>query len=98
MQFGWKVLIPVSILWILVVATLRVLSLQSAPRAVIIAFASSIVFIIMAVNVGFETAKKKKDQAIADGDNKETPKFAVPSLPMEVSTINVSQKVGDNRE
>jgi NADH-quinone oxidoreductase subunit H len=64
MQFGWKVLIPVSILWILVVATLRVLSLQNAPRSIVIAFASSIVFIIMAVNVGFESAKKKKDQAI----------------------------------
>jgi NADH-quinone oxidoreductase subunit H len=89
MQFGWKVLIPVSILWILVVATLRVLSLQNAPRIVVIAFA---------VNVGFESAKKKKEQAVADGDNKEAPKFAVPSLPMEVSTINVSQKVGDNRE
>ena len=98
MQFGWKVLIPVSILWILVVATLRVLSLQNAPKAVVIAFASSIVFIIMAVNVGFETAKKKKATAVSDGDNKEAPKFAVPTLPMEVSTINVSQKVGDKRE
>jgi NADH-quinone oxidoreductase subunit H len=98
MQFGWKVLIPVSILWILVVATLRVLSLQNAPRIVVIAFASSVVFIIMAVNVGFESVKKKKEQAVAEGDNKAAPKFAVPSLPMEVSTINVSQKVGDNRE
>jgi NADH-quinone oxidoreductase subunit H len=98
MQFGWKVLIPVSILWILVVATLRVLSLQNAPRIVVIAFATTVVSLIMAVNVGFENAKKKKEQAIADGDNKEAPKFAVPSLPMEVSTINVSQKVGDNRE
>jgi hypothetical protein len=52
----------------------------------------------MAVNVGFESAKKKKEDAVADGDNKEAPRFAVPSLPMEVSTINVSQKVGDNRE
>ena len=98
MQFGWKVLIPVSILWILVVATLRVLSLQNAPRIVVIAFASTVVFIIMAVNVGFESVKKKKEQAVAEGDNKAAPKFAVPSLPMEVSTINVSQKVGDNRE
>ena len=98
MQFGWKVLIPVSILWILVVATLRVLSLQNAPRIVVIAFASTVVFIIMAVNVGFESVKKKKEQAVAEGDNKAEPKFAVPSLPMEVSTINVSQKVGDNRE
>jgi NADH-quinone oxidoreductase subunit H len=98
MQFGWKVLIPVSILWILVVATLRVLSLQNAPRLIIVAFASSVVFIIMAANMGFETAKKKKELAIADGDNKVAPKFAVPSLPIEVSTINVSQKTGGKRE
>jgi len=98
MQFGWKVLIPVSILWILVVATLRLLSLQNAPTAIVIAFTSSIVFIILAINVGFERSKKKKQDAIADGDNKAAPKFAVPTLPMEVSTINVSQKVGDNRE
>ena len=97
MQFGWKVLIPVSILWILVVATLRVLSLQNAPKAVVIAFASTIVFIIMAVNVGFENAKRKKAAAVADGDNKVEPKFPVPSLPIEVSTINVSQKLGGDR-
>jgi len=98
MQFGWKVLIPVSILWILVVATLRVLSLQNAPKVVVVAFASTVVFIIMAVNVGFENAKKRKTEAVADGDNKDAPKFAVPSLPMEISTINVSQKAGDKRE
>ena len=82
MQFGWKVLIPVSILWILVVATLRVLSLQNAPRLIIVAFASSVVFIIMAANFGFERAKNRKALAIPDGDNKDAPKFAVPSLPM----------------
>jgi NADH-quinone oxidoreductase subunit H len=98
MQFGWKVLIPVSILWILVVATLRLLSLRNASTAIVIAFTSSIVFIILAINVGLERSKKKKQDAIADGDNKAAPKFAVPTLPMEVSTINVSQKVGDNRE
>jgi NADH-quinone oxidoreductase subunit H len=98
MQFGWKVLIPVSILWILVVATLRVMSLQGAPRIIVIAFASSIVLIIMVANIGFERAKKKKALAIPHGDNKDAPKFAVPSLPMEVSTINVSQKVGGKRE
>jgi hypothetical protein len=80
-----------------VVATLRVLSLQNAPKAVVIAFASTIVFIIMAVNVGFENAKKKKAAAVADADNKTEPKFAVPSLPMEVSSINVSQKLGGDR-
>jgi len=34
---------------------------------------------------------------VADGDNKDAPKFAVPSLPMEVSTINVSQQQGGDR-
>jgi len=97
MQFGWKVLIPISILWILVVATLRVLSLQGAPRSVVIAFASTIVVLIMAVNIGFENSKKKKEAAVADGDNKEAPSFAVPSLPMEVSTINVSKSTGGDR-
>jgi NADH-quinone oxidoreductase subunit H len=97
MQFGWKVLIPVSILWILVVATLRVLSLQGAPRSVVIAFASTVVVLIMAVNIGFENSKKKKEAAVADGDNTEAPSFAVPSLPMEVSTINVSKSTGGDR-
>jgi NADH-quinone oxidoreductase subunit H len=97
MQFGWKVLIPISILWILVVATLRVLSMQGAPRSVVIAFASTIVVLIMAVNIGFENSKKKKEAAVADGDNKDAPSFAVPSLPMEVSTINVSKSAGGDR-
>ena len=97
MQFGWKVLIPISILWILVVATLRVLSLQGAPRSVVIAFASTVVVLIMAVNIGFENSKKKKEASVVDGDNKAAPSFAVPSLPMEVSTINVSKSTGGDR-
>ena len=97
MQFGWKILIPISILWILVVATLRVLSLQGAPRSVVIAFASTVVVLIMAVNIGFENSKKKKEASVADGDNKAAPSFAVPSLPMEVSTINVSKSTGGDR-
>ena len=100
MQFGWKVLIPTSILWILVVATLRVLSLQNASRIIVIAFSSSVIFIILALNVGFENVKKKKELAVAAGDNLATPTFAVPSLPtlpMEVSTFNVSKSAGGDR-
>ncbi|CAB4716753.1 unannotated protein [freshwater metagenome] len=88
MQFGWKVLIPVSIMWILVVATLRVLSLQGAPRLVVIAFSSAVVFLIMAVNIGFENAKKKKLDSIVD--DAEAPSFALPQLPDALTSINVS--------
>ena len=95
MQFGWKVLIPVSIMWILVVATLRVLSLQGAPRIIVVAFASAVVFLIMAVNIGFENAKKKKLEEIVD--DAAEPSFAVPQLPSEVASINVSNKEGVDR-
>lgn len=86
MQFGWKVLIPVSILWILVVATLRVLSLQGAPRLMVVAFASLVVLLVMLVNIGFDNAKIKKTKAVVD--NAPAPSFAVPELPTRVSAIN----------
>jgi NADH-quinone oxidoreductase subunit H len=89
MQFGWKILIPVSILWILVVATLRTLSLQGAPRVVIVGFASFVVLLVMSVNLGFDNAKKKK--LISLEVETTTPTFAVPTVPINVSTINVSQ-------
>ena len=94
MQFGWKVLIPVSLAWIMIVATLRVLSLNGAPRAATVAFASGIVLLVMLVNFGFENAKnKKKNAPVAEVSE---PEFAVPQLPIKVSTINVSTgKRGD---
>ena len=95
MQFGWKVLIPVSIMWILVVATLRILSLQGAPKIVVVAFASAVVFLIMAVNIGFENAKKKKLEEIID--DADAPSFAVPQLPNSITSINVSNKEGVDR-
>ena len=88
MQFGWKVLIPVSIVWILVVATLRVMSLHGAPRILVVAFASFVVLIVMLVNIGFDNAKKKKESAVIDAAI--APSFAVPELPVNISSINVS--------
>ena len=96
MQFGWKILIPVSILWILVVATLRTLSLEGAPRIVVIGFASFVVLLVMAANIGFENAKKKKLESLEVEVSE--PSFAVPTVPMNVSNINVlqSSKGGDH--
>ena len=96
MQFGWKILIPVSILWILVVATLRTLSLEGAPRVVVVGFASFVVLLVMAANIGFDNAKKKKLASLEVEVSE--PAFAVPTVPMNVSNINVSQisKGGDH--
>ena len=88
MQFGWKILIPVSIVWILVVATLRLLSLQGAPRLVVVAFSSFVVLLVMLANIGFENAKKKRQSLITHDEF--TPNFAVPVLPLNISSVNVS--------
>ncbi len=87
MQFGWKILIPVSIVWILIVATLRLLSMQGAPRLVVVGFASFVVLLIMLVNIGFEKAKKKKDEVVFDEGP--APSFAVPALPIKKESDHV---------
>ena len=93
MQFGWKVLIPVSLLWILVVATLRIISTTSQSRLVTFAFAGVVVLIVLAISTAFESSKKKRDSAVHP--EAAEPSFAVPSLPSEITTINVSNQGGD---
>lgn len=96
MQFGWKVLIPVSIVWILVVATLRLMSLQGASRLTVVAFASFVVLLVMVVNIAFDNAKKKKESIVFNDPT--APSFAIPELPMNISSVNVSEhKNGGDR-
>ena len=79
MQFGWKVLIPVSLFWILVVATLRLLSQQGTSRTGLLIFSGVVVAIVMFVNVAFDNAKQKKKNTPRPTLSK--PDFAVPELP-----------------
>ena len=92
-QFGWKVLIPASILWILVVATLRVISTTSQSRTVTFSFAGVVVLVVVVISTALESAKKKKMNFVHAQAG--TPDFAVPSLPSEIATINVSNQGGD---
>ena len=87
MKFGWKVLIPVSLIWILIVASLRVLQQEGAPRSAILAFAAGVVIIVMAISSLVERNKEKV--RTADLPEGEAPNFPVPSLP-QVQSINVS--------
>jgi NADH-quinone oxidoreductase subunit H len=87
MKFGWKVLIPVSLIWILIVASLRVLQQEGASRSAILAFAAGVVIIVMAISSLFERNKEKVRSA--DLPEGEAPTFPVPSLP-NVQSINVS--------
>ncbi len=85
MKFGWKVLIPVSLAWILIVATLRVLSLRQAPQAVLLGFTLGIVLMVLAASSLYDSAKIKaqeKEKEIAYFDE---PSFPVPALPRSES-------------
>ena len=83
MQFGWKVLIPVSLFWIMVVATLRVLSQKGTSRVGILIFSGIVVALVMFANVVFDNSKKKKKNAPRPELSK--PDFAVPELPSKGS-------------
>jgi NADH-quinone oxidoreductase subunit H len=93
MQFGWKVLIPVSLLWILVVATLRLISTTSQSRVSTFIFAGVVVLIVMGISTAVESSKKKRASFVHP--EAAEPSFAVPSLPSDITTINVSNKGGD---
>lgn len=86
MKFGWKVLIPASLVWILVVATLRVFQQEGASRTVVIAFAAGVVLLLMAVSSLVDRNKAVAREPLPDGH---APDFPVPSLP-NIRSINVS--------
>ncbi|NBU94049.1 MAG: NADH-quinone oxidoreductase subunit NuoH [Actinobacteria bacterium] len=80
MQFGWKILIPVSLAWIMVVSTLRVMSQQGSSRFVVLSFTFSVVLIYLAVTSVMEKAKLKvKAEAIVT--DAPAPTFPVPAIP-----------------
>jgi NADH-quinone oxidoreductase subunit H len=93
MKFGWKILIPVSLVWTVVVATLRALSLRGEPTAVVVAFTAGVVLILLLVASLFEAAKRKEQEAF-DSEEVEIPHFAVPQLPMSVATFRVPAAPG----
>jgi len=88
MKFGWKVLIPASLLWIMIVASLRVIQQNGASRTVALAFALGIVIIVMAISSVFEKNKKEARKPLPEG---EAPNFPLPQLP-GVSSFNASTK------
>jgi NADH-quinone oxidoreductase subunit H len=78
MKFGWKVLIPVSLLWIMIVASLRVIQQNGASRTVAIAFALGIVLIVMAISSFAEKSKNEARKPLPAGA---APNFPLPQLP-----------------
>ena len=84
MKFGWKVLIPVSLVWIVIVASLRVMSQNNTPRAITFAFAAGIVLLILAATSLYDRSQRKNEieDVIPDFP---APSFPVPQIPSQRS-------------
>ena len=92
MKFGWKVLIPASLVWIMVVSTLRVFSLQGTSRAYVLAFVVGAILLGLGGTSIYDRTKKRKAGDVA-ALVYEAPDFAVPQIPMSVSTFVVPSAV-----
>jgi len=79
MKFGWKVLIPFSLAWIMIVSTLRVMSQRGTSRAIIVAFTAGVVLLILLISTLFESSQKRAEKRDALGDVP-APSFPVPDL------------------
>jgi NADH-quinone oxidoreductase subunit H len=83
MQFGWKVLIPVNLAWIMIVSTLRLMSQHQTSKMVVAAFVFGVVLIIFAVSTLVDRSKARGKAA----DAAEIAAHRAPSFPVP----------GDNR-
>ena len=81
MKFGWKVLIPVNVAWILVVATLRLMTQQVASQFLIAAFTGGVVLAVLAAMSIYDSTKKKAEERAHDVGEMPEPTFPVPALP-----------------
>jgi NADH-quinone oxidoreductase subunit H len=80
MKFGWKVLIPASLAWIMVVATLRVMTQQGSSQFLIASFIFAVVLIYFAISASIEKSKLKLKAQSQEVDVS-APDFPVPEIP-----------------
>lgn len=81
MKFGWKVLIPVNVAWILVVATLRLMSKQGASQIAIGGFTALVVIAVLIATSVYDSSKKKAEERARFVGQMPEPSFPVPALP-----------------
>jgi NADH-quinone oxidoreductase subunit H len=85
MKFGWKILIPASLFWILIVATMRVMSLRGTSRAGVLGFAAGVVLVVLLGSFLYDSSKTR-----SDSESKieiPEPLFPVPEIPTSQSEV-----------
>jgi NADH-quinone oxidoreductase subunit H len=90
MAFGWKVLIPINLVWILVITTVRVLRDRGWEWWRAFAVPVSIVILLIAVSTAiWEPARARRAAALAEDEEdaaNEEPIFPVPPMDLVVPT------------
>lgn len=81
MKFGWKVLIPINVAWIIVVATLRLMTQQGASQFMIASFTGGVVLAVLIATSIYDSSKKKSEEAARFIPDLPEPSFPVPALP-----------------
>jgi NADH-quinone oxidoreductase subunit H len=92
MKFGWKVLIPVNVAWILVVATLRLLTQQGASQFVIAGFTGAVVLAVLGAMTFYDRSKIKAEVLANQVGPMPEPSFPVPALP---TSLALKEKEGN---
>ena len=88
MQFGWKVLIPANVAWIMIVAVLRYFTVNGASRTSILTFGGAVLLLFLVGSSFYERAKSRKVAAENSIVDAPAP-YPVPELPMKISTFTV---------
>jgi NADH-quinone oxidoreductase subunit H len=71
MRFGWKVLVPVGLLWILLVAAIRTATLEVDDRRTLLLSVFGVFAVVLLV-FALIPAPKKEGQLVRQGDDEET--------------------------
>ena len=81
MKFGWKVLIPANVAWILVVATLRLMTQEGASQFVMAGFVGVVVLGVLIATSVYESSKKRAQEEAQYLPDLPAPSFPVPEIP-----------------
>jgi NADH-quinone oxidoreductase subunit H len=93
MKLGWKILIPVSLCWILLVATVRAVGRETNFSRTTLAVAAVIVLVIAVISMFIPAKPKPEKPEVADGEDFDAfaGGFPVPP-PMAVNTSSQSKE------
>ena len=97
MAFGWKVLIPISIVWIIAVAAIRVIDLRGDFDPRILVGAAVVLGLVAVVSLFIPEKQAPEESAEAEPFDAFAGGYPVPPMPVAVPDSTESDHPGGNR-